>query len=475
MAEEEDRQKRPLLVVISDTEMVREELRSRRREVRRWRAGGDADSFDGDPAEPATFEWTRDAPSVTAVIDLESPERARAVLRALRSVRPDAAALLLSSELADVDKPEDGTLARGGRLRDVLRVDVEEELERLEAERRVYCLKQFAAEGDVVPILIHEDPDPDAVSSALAVAKLLDGSTDRHPIVTLEPMTRPENLRMVELLDIRVTRTTTEELRQFERVITVDTQPRGLQRDGRPRLAVIDHHPAERDYSADFADIRPGYGATASMLTEYLRATDEDRITESLATALLFGIRTDTDSLMRGVSSADVEAYAYLQQCADIDLIRRFEKPSYARDTALAFGRALADAAIDDELIVVYLGELDERETHALADIADFCLAIENITWVVAAAVIERELVLTIRHAGKGGGAGALARVLASSGGRGGGHSTMARVTLPLERAAELLGDDANAPAILGLVRRVMEQQERGVASRRDLHPAHRA
>src|SRR5690606_28678250 len=181
------RQKRPLLVVISDTEMVREELRSRRREVRRWRAGGDADSFDGDPAEPATFEWTRDAPSVTAVIDLESPERARAVLRALRSVRPDAAALLLSSELADVDKPEDGTLARGGRLRDVLRVDVEEELERLEAERRVYCLKQFAAEGDVVPILIHEDPDPDAVSSALAVAKLLDGSTDRHPIVTLEP------------------------------------------------------------------------------------------------------------------------------------------------------------------------------------------------------------------------------------------------------------------------------------------------
>src|SRR5690606_32538584 len=157
---------------------------------------------------------------------------------------------------------------REGRLRDVLRVDVEEELQRLEDERRAYCLRRFAAERGVVPILIHEDPDPDAVSSALAVSDLLGAGPERHPIVTLDDMTRPENRRMAELLHIRVTRVTIEELRRFERVITVDTQPRGLQRNGRPRVAVIDHHPPERDYVADFADIRPRYGATATMLTE---------------------------------------------------------------------------------------------------------------------------------------------------------------------------------------------------------------
>src|SRR5690606_10039950 len=145
------------------------------------------------------------------VIDMGPPERARAVLKAFRSVRSDAAVLVLSSDFPDVDRPGDGTLIREGRLRDVLRVDVEEELQRLEDERRAYCLRRFAAERGVVPILIHEDPDPDAVSSALAVSDLLGAGPERHPIVTLDDTTRPENRRMAELLHIRVTRVTIEE------------------------------------------------------------------------------------------------------------------------------------------------------------------------------------------------------------------------------------------------------------------------
>ncbi|HEX6308232.1 MAG TPA: DHH family phosphoesterase [Longimicrobiales bacterium] len=473
MTANDEAKKRPLLVVISDSEVMSAELRSPTREVRRWSGSGAGGGFAGDPTDPATFEWTREAPAVTAVIDVAPPARARAVLAALRSVRSDAAVLLLSSDLEDVDGPVDGTLAREGRLRDVLRVDIDEELSRLEAERRAYCLREFAAGAGVVPIFIHPDPDPDAVSSALAVTELL-GSTERHPIVTLDGMTRPENRRMAELLHIRVTQVTLEELQQFDRIITVDTQPRGLQRDGRPRAAVIDHHPAERDYVADFADVRPDYGATATMLTEYLRAAAEKQIGRGLATALLFGIRTDTDSLMRGVSPADVEAYAYLQSRADIQLVRRFEKPSYAPRTAHAFGRALAEAAGDDDLMVVWLGELSEAESHVLADIADFCLAIENITWVVAAAGIADELVLTVRHTGTGAGAGSLARGLAELGGKGGGHATMARVVLPLLTARALLDGEATAPAVLRLVRRVLERNG-GSATRRDLRPAHQA
>ncbi|HEX6133383.1 MAG TPA: DHH family phosphoesterase [Longimicrobiales bacterium] len=471
-AKETAGKKRPLLIVISDSDVMSAELRSATREVRRWSAGGNGESFDGDPTDPATFEWTRAAPAVTAVIDVEPADRARAVLTALRSVRSDAAVLLLSSDLADVDGPVDGTLAREGRLRDVLRVDIEEELTRLESERRAYCLREFAAGDGVVPIFIHPDPDPDAVSSALAVTVLL-GGTERHPIVTLDEMTRPENRRMAELLHIRVTRITPEELQQFERIITLDTQPRGLQQDGRPRVAVIDHHPAEPDYVAEFADIRPDYGATATMLTEYLRAAAEKQIGQGLATALLYGIRTDTDSLQRGVSPADVAAYAYLQSRADVQLVRRFEKPSYAPRTARAFGRALAEAVEDDDLMVVGLGRLDDAESHALADLADFCLAIEHITWVVAAAEIGEELVLTVRHTGTGVGADALARGLAGLGGNGGGHATMARVVLPLGRARDLLEGETTAPAVLRLIRRVMER-DGATATRRDLRPARR-
>lgn len=463
---------RPLLVIISES-VVPAELRSRTRDVRRWNGAGE-DSFSGDPTDPHTYEWMRDAAAATAVIDIEPADRGRAVLKALRSVRPDAAVLMLSSAAADVDGPGDGTLARGGQLRDVLRVDVEEELERLEAERRAYCLRQFAAGAEVVPILMHNDPDPDAVSSALAVCVLLGDDAQRTPIVTLDEMTRPENRRMAELLKIRVTKITREELLQFGRVITVDTQPRGLQVEGRPSFAVIDHHPVEHDYIAEFSDIRPEYGATATIITEYLRASGGGRIQRGLATALLFGIRTDTDSLMRGVTPADVAAYAFLQSCADVQLVRRFEKPSYRRETAIAFGHALNNAAYDGELMVVHLGELVEQETHVLADLADFCLTVENITWVVAAAELDGELVLTIRHTGTGAGAGSLAEAISELGGSGGGHATMARVTLPLDRAREILDGDADAPAVLGLIRRMLEEN-RSTSNRRDLHPAHQA
>ena len=475
MASRSDETKqRPLLVIISDSPRVDAEVRSRDRDVRSWHDGSDVDehtNFQGDPTDTATYEWTRGAPVVSAVIDLQPAERARAVLEALRAVRPDAAALVLSGELSDVDKPYDGTLARAGRLRDVLRVDLDEELERLEAERRAYCLREFARGDKVIPILLHPDPDPDAVSSAFAIATLLGGDPQRTPIVTLNQMTRPENRRMAELLHIRVTEVTEDELRHFERVITVDTQPRGLQQDGRPRMAVIDHHPHEDCYTAEFFDVRSHYGATATMVTEYLRAVDPKLVHEGLATALLFGIKTDTDSLTRGVSPADVSAYAWLQALADPHLIRRFERPSYAVDTAHAYGVALAGAQCDDGLCVTWLGRLDEDETHVLADIADFCLAIENITWVVVGGHLEDDVVLTVRHTGTGVGAGEVARALAQDGGSGGGHATMARVTLSDERAARVLRAKEKAPEIRRLVEDAMASVTSS-ANHPDSHPA---
>jgi nanoRNase/pAp phosphatase (c-di-AMP/oligoRNAs hydrolase) len=462
---------RAYLIVLNEPERLPASLRSGDRIIRRWTRDADPANehlFTGDPTQPETYEWLRDAASVTAVIDIGPPPTAHAVLAALRAVRPDAAALLLSQESEDVFGPGDGTLARAGQLRDVLRLDLEDELVRLEAERRVHCLREFAAGAGTVPILIHADPDPDAVSSALAIAALLDGSPDRTPIVTLDEMKRPENERMAELLHIRVTCVTADELRGFDRLITVDTQPRDLQRNGRPRVAVIDHHPGENSYTADFLDIRPSYGATATIMTEYLRACGERAIPSGLATALLFGIKTDTDSLMRGVTAADVEAYAWLQQRADLQLIRRFERPSYSAETARAFGRALHEAQVEKDLCVAYLGQLVQDESHIMADLADFCLGMEHITWVAAAAQVGAEMVVTLRHAGGDPGAGGAARAIAALGGagsKGGGHASMGRVVLSAAAAQELLGSVDPATAVRQLMRRVLDEAMVGAAA----------
>jgi len=449
---------RPLLIVISESPDLPADVRARRRDVRRWTpdtARASDECFIGDPSLPATYEWAEGARAVTAVIDLCPVQRARDALHALRTVRPDAAVLLLSKDASDLDKPYDGTLARGGELRDVLRLDLEEELERLEAERRVYCLRTFAEGADIVPILIHADPDPDAVSSALAVVELLGGSHERTPIVALTDITRPENRRMVELLHIQVTVVTEAELRHFDRIITVDTQPRGLQREGKPRVAVIDHHPIEHDYDADFFDVRPEYGSAAAILTEYLRASPQRDVSKDLATALLFGMKTDTDSLMRGVTPADVTAYAFLQSHADLQLVRRFERPSYRAVTAQSFGSALATANCDGELCVAYLGEITTQESHALADLADFCLSIENVTWVASAAVVDGRMVMSIRHTGTGTGAGVVARRIAEEhNGEGGGHATMARVTLDEAGTKRFVGSGE----VVAEIRRIVDE-----------------
>ncbi len=310
--------------------------------------------------------------------------------------------------------------------------------------QRVARLRRFAAAAGDVAILVHPDPDPDALASALAVRALLRREPTSAPIVTLGEMTRPENRRMAELLRMRVTVITEAELQRLERVIAVDWTPALDRGSARPSLAIIDHHPCDGAANAELADIRPTYGATATILTEYLRADDERRIAEPLATALLYGIKTDTDSLARGSLAADVEAYAFLQNCADLELLRRLERPSYSVETARLYGRALTNLISEDDVAIVFLGSIRENDAHVLADIADFCLALEGITWAIAAAIITDNVVLTIRHLGGGVGAGELAEQLAEGIGSGGGHATMARATLPL-KGDWRLGDDVAA------------------------------
>src|SRR5512146_3284050 len=118
-------------------------------------------------------------------------------------------------------------------------------------------LGEFTAGAAAVPILIHQDPDPDAVASAFGIRALLDRPEEQAPIVTLGGAVRPENRRMMQLLNLRVTEVSPEELYRFDRLITVDTQPRGLDAARLGRLAVIDHHPQDEGYTAEVLDIRP--------------------------------------------------------------------------------------------------------------------------------------------------------------------------------------------------------------------------
>lgn len=463
----------PVLLIISDRAFVWRGFRAPGRRVRRWigeRAEDDpqpeAGVFTGDPTVPETYRPMIGESNLCAVVDIQDPERAKGAIAALRKIRPEAAVLVITDK-GELRAPD--AIARRLEWTDALRGDLESELTQLETQRRVHDLRNFAAGSDVVPVLLHPDPDPDALASALAIRALLRRDPSQLPIVTLGEMTRPENRRMAELLAMRVSVVTEAELKQQERVIAVDHQPDYFDA---ARVAVIDHHPVEKMWPYAFADLRPSYGATATLLTEYLCADDERRIDDQLATALLYGIMTDTDLLTRGVCPADVKAYASLLARADVPLLRRLERPSYEAESARAFGRALASLGIDGDLAVAFLGPIAEEDTHMLVEVADFCMGLEGTTWAVAAAVIDNRIEMTLRHLGGEAGAGELARQLIDDEGTGGGHETMARARAPLEGKWKKLADADVEHGTRELLQRVRQALEVLRPNPRSSHPA---
>lgn len=315
--------------------------------------------------------------------------------------------------------------------------------------RLVHALREFAADARTLPILTQDEPDPDALASAFAVRALLHRPEKTTPIVALGEIRRPETRRMAELLGLHSTRVTETELRAFERVVAVDLEPIVL-RGADTRVAVIDHHPSEKGYHADFYDVRKDYGAVSTIMTEYLRAAGE-AVGTKLATALLYGIRTDTALLSRGTSRSDVEAYAFLQEHADPALLARIDRPAYPRAVVPLFGLALENVQFSDELATVWMGGIPSEHAHMLPEIADLCLSIEGVSWVVASGVVDDLMVANIRHLeGSPPPAGDLARRLTRDIGSGGGHATMARIEIPLPdvpiEPGDLTADPSHQP-----------------------------
>src|SRR5207245_8890851 len=143
-------------------------------------------------------------------------------------------------------------------------------------------------------------------------------------IGAVQGVTRPENLRMANLLDIHVESIAAESIKEYDRLAMVDVQPHyfgGL--IDRVDL-VIDHHPEQPGYTAVFKDVRADYGSTCTILTEHLRAVDVN-ISERTATAMLYAIKSDTLFFARHTNRVDLEAFTFLYPLADAALIRKME------------------------------------------------------------------------------------------------------------------------------------------------------
>jgi len=187
-------------------------------------------------------------------------------------------------------------------------------------------------------------------------------------------------------------------------------------------------------------DLRRDIGATSTVLADYLRRAG---ITpdESLATALLFGIRVDTNDFSREVSPADFEAAAWLLTHADLSLLDRVESPSMTSAVVDTLARAIRDRDVRGDALASNVGAISDRD--ALAQAADRLLNMEGVRIAVVYGFKDGTVYVSGRARGTDVDLGETLRDAFDAIGSAGGHADMAGAQVPLGILAETEGGSA--------------------------------
>lgn len=287
-------------------------------------------------------------------------------------------------------------------------------------------------------IYIVIDPDPDSIGAALAAKRLLWHKVASTTIGMIRPIRRLNNLTMVRLLRLPLIPATKRGMEKFDKLVLVDGQPNHNDFFAdMPFTAVIDHHPVTSVTAAPFADIRPEYGSTSTILTQYLRAAGIEP-SKMLATALLYGIKTDTRNFERHTLVEDIEAFQYLFQYADHNVLRKIEISDLSLKDLRLFHKAFERKHVVRDRIFAHLDEVPSSDI--LVEVAEFMLKIHDISWSIISGIYQDTLIIVVRNDGYRKDAGKLVRRAMGGIGCAGGHQSMARAEVPLPRLAQMIG-----------------------------------
>jgi nanoRNase/pAp phosphatase (c-di-AMP/oligoRNAs hydrolase) len=288
----------------------------------------------------------------------------------------------------------------------------------------------LAAVGDIGSLLIlpHNDPDPDAIASAVGLQHLLRERLGVESSIRYKGIIgRAENTELVRYLGRPLRKLRRADLRHAEGIALVDTQPGAgnnpLSTQTSPTL-VIDHHPLrEESLTAPYADVRVELGATSTIITGYLQEAGIEP-SRRLATGLFYGIKTDTMGLIRNASAEDVSAYFFLQPLIDVEALVRIERAQVPAEYFRRLSAALQAAQVHNGVVTSAIGSMSRPDMAA--EMADLLMRLQGAQWVICTGVYKNELILAIRTRSRQGGAGRLALEIVGDRGTAGGHGVMA-------------------------------------------------
>ena len=410
----------------------------------------------GDPRRVDTYLKADISPSTCFIVENTGRRSVRRILGAILDAGGTLTYVLHTGprnpKAADELKAEFPGLADMD-LSELIRPTLVTELSRSMTRARVQQYQRYFADADRVLILLHNDPDPDALASGLALRNLLRRTKTTAIIGAVQGVTRPENLRMANMLDIHVEPVTPASFGEFERIATVDVQPHYFGGMLQRADLVIDHHPEQPGYSAVFKDIRADYGSTSTILTEHLRAVDVN-ISERTATAMLYAIKSDTLFFARHTNRVDLEAFTFLYPLADAALIRKMEGAEITMERLRYVNRASQDGVMKEQIFSAFIGEAPREDFIPYT--ADFFLQLEDVKWTIVAGVVGTSFIVSVRNLGYSRNAGEFVKRWFGDIGSAGGHRAMAKAVVPVAKFQEKFGA-LEGPAVTARIAEMAE------------------
>ena len=304
---------------------------------------------------------------------------------------------------------------------------------------RLQKLKEMFTGKTYLLIIIQDNPDPDSIAAAVALRKLANTLGNLQCSIGCGgTVGRGENRALVKYLGLNLRACSEIDYGKFDLIATVDTQPgtgnNSLPEEVRASI-VVDHHPIrQKTRTVPFTDIRSGYGSTSTIFVEYLIEAGI-ALETPLATALLYGIRSDTQDLGREAARADVEAIEFLYPFANKRMLSNIQRGKVPRIYYQMLADALRNARTQGPAIITELGDIDNPDM--IAEVADLLLREDETAWTMCTGYWGEKLLISIRTSEESNLAEKVIKRMVARKGTGGGHLTYAGGQVPLKKGTK--------------------------------------
>ncbi len=302
-------------------------------------------------------------------------------------------------------------------------------------KKKVGSLVGLLKEAKSVLIVMQDNPDPDSIASAMGLRKIANSQNEAQcTIASGGTVGRAENRALVRYLGLNLHRLGEIDPVKFDLTCMVDTQP-GTGNNSFPAEVlpdiVIDHHPVRKTTrKCRFTDIRRNYGSTSTILCEYL-----DRLGATfdtpLATALLYGIRSDTQDLGREATKADMDAIYSLYPLANKRMLSEIQRGSVNREYFQMLAEALKETRIyQNSVAITNLGPVENPDM--IGEVADLFLRDDDVNCTMCYGQRDEKILISVRTCGESLDANKLIHRVVGRKGTSGGHKTYAGGQIPL-------------------------------------------